>query len=73
MDRLEGWKVISAFLHRSMRWCVRYQRRHGKDPARRLPVYRLDEHDPHSRVCARAEDLIAWESRMRTRGTDPKA
>lgn len=50
---LESWKDISAYLHRSVRTCLRWEETLG------LPIHRLDG-TPSARVFAYADELDRW-------------
>ena len=56
-DRLESWKEISAYLHRTTRTCQKWEAEYG------LPIHRLRD-SPKSRVYAYKAELDDWLERV---------
>lgn len=51
---LDSWKQIAQYLHREVRTCYRWSRELG------LPVYRIDEKSPKSKVFAYKDEIDKW-------------
>lgn len=60
--RLDGWKLIAAWVHLSERQAKKCASK-KKPTEERLPVFRLVR-GPSTRVCAWADELDAWVARM---------
>ena len=63
--RLEGWKIISAFVQRCESWC-RAQAHASVPKAERLPIYYLGRKHggKRGRPCADVAALLEWERRI---------
>lgn len=64
-ERLESWKEISEYLHRSIRTCYRWREELG------FPVYRIDQKSRRSRIFAYKNEIDEWFDRKR-RPSRPK-
>lgn len=53
-DRLDSWKEISEYLNRSIRTCLRWEKKLG------LPVYRIDKKSKSSKVFAYKTEIDQW-------------
>ena len=51
---LDSWKQIAQYLHRDVRTCYRWARELG------LPVYRIDDKSPKSKVFAYKDEIDKW-------------
>lgn len=51
---LDCWKKISEYLGREVRTCVRWEKELG------LPIHRIDENSPRSKVFAYKSEIDAW-------------
>jgi hypothetical protein len=53
-ERLDGWKEIGDYLKRDVRSCIRWEQNLG------LPVHRIDEDSPRSKVFALRSEIDHW-------------
>lgn len=53
-DILQSWKDISRYLYRDIRTCHRWERDFG------LPIHRIDEKSPRSKVFAYKSEIDQW-------------
>jgi TolB-like protein len=53
-DRLDSWKEISGYLKRDIRTCIRWKNLYS------LPVHKIDEKSPYSRVFAYKSEIDKW-------------
>lgn len=60
--RLDGWKLIAAWVHISERQAKKLASK-TKPPDERLPIFRLVK-GPSTRVCAWSDELDRWQQRM---------
>jgi hypothetical protein len=51
---LDSWKAISDYLDRDIRTCARWEKELG------LPVYRINNHSPRSKVFAYKSEIDEW-------------
>ncbi len=58
---LQSWKEISRYLYRDIRTCHRWERDFG------LPIHRIDENSPRSKVFAYKSEIDQW---MKERGNN---
>lgn len=64
---LHSWKEISQYLERDIRTLLRWRKNLG------LPVFRIDEKSPRSKVFAYKSDLDSWlENKAKTKGSKTK-
>lgn len=52
--RLDSWKEISQYLHRSIRTCYRWRNRLG------LPIYPVNNKSIHSKVFSYENEIDEW-------------
>lgn len=53
-DRLDSWKDIANYVHRTIRTCYRWNKE------LEFPVHRIDKESPRSRVFAYKKEINRW-------------